>query len=119
MRDDEGDLAGPRTTRVRRVPSSAWSCSVSVRPPRPSQLPALSVLVLVGLGLLLAAQVDWALGARVIGLAFLLAACLRLTLPAARAGWLAVRTRPLDAALLVLLGAAALVLAQTIPRAQG
>ncbi len=100
MRDDEGDLGGPRTTRVRRVPSSAWSCSVSVRPSRPSQLPALSVLVLVGLGLLLAA-------------------CLRLTLPAARAGWLAVRTRPLDAALLVLLGAAALVLAQTIPRAQG
>ena len=92
---------------------------MTVRPPGPRQLPSGLVLGLVALGLVLATQVDWVLGARVVGRAFLLAGCLRLTLPTGRAGWLAVRSRSLDATVLLVLGAAALALAQTIPRAQG
>ncbi len=56
-------------------------------------------------------------GTRVVGLAFLLAAVLRLTLPARSAGWLVVRTRGLDAAVLLVLGLAVVVLAETIPPA--
>ena len=79
------------------------------------QLPALLVLAVVVTGLLLATAVDWQVGARVLGLAFLLAALLRATLPARPAGWLVVRTRGLDVAVLLSLGAAVLVLAATIP----
>lgn len=82
-----------------------------------NQLPALGVLAMIGLGLVLAAALDWQVGAFVIGLALLGAAGLRLTLPARTAGWLAVRTRSLDAALLLGLGFAVVVLANTIPRA--
>lgn len=81
-----------------------------------TQLPALAVLAVAALGLLLAAAVDWQLGAFVFGVALLGAAGLRLTLPTRSAGWLAVRTRALDAALLLALGFAVVVLANTIPR---
>ena len=81
-----------------------------------TQLPALSVLALAALGLLLAVAVDWQVGAFAIGLSLLLAAGLRLALPVRTAGWLAVRTRGLDAALLLALGFAVVVLANTIPR---
>lgn len=81
-----------------------------------TQLPALAVLAVAGLGLLLAAVVDWQLGAFVFGVALLGAAGLRLTLPTRTAGWLAVRTRGLDAAMLLALGFAVVVLANTIPR---
>ncbi len=80
------------------------------------QLPALSVLALAVAGLLLAALVDWQLGAFAVGLSLLLGAGLRLALPVRAAGWLAVRTRGLDAALLLGLGFAVVVLANTIPR---
>lgn len=80
------------------------------------QLPALSVLVVALLGLLFAALLDWQVGAFVLGLALLLAAGLRLALPVRAAGWLAVRTRGVDAALLLVLGFAVIVLANTIPR---
>ena len=81
-----------------------------------NQLPAISVLAVTCLGLVLAAVVDYQVGALVIGLALLGAAGLRLTLPVRTAGWLAVRTRGLDAALLLGLGFAVVVLANTIPR---
>ena len=81
-----------------------------------SQLPALVVLGIAALGLLVAAALDWQAGAFVLGLALLIAAGLRLTLPVRSAGWLAVRTRPLDAALLLVLGFAVVLLANTIPR---
>jgi hypothetical protein len=81
-----------------------------------SQLPALAALVVATLGLVLAVLVDWQVGAFTFGLALLLAAGLRLALPARTAGWLAVRTRGLDAALLLGLGFAVVVLANTIPR---
>lgn len=81
-----------------------------------TQLPAVAVLAVAGLGLLLAAVVDWQVGAFVFGVALLGAAGLRLTLPTRTAGWLAVRTRGLDAAMLLAVGFAVVVLANTIPR---
>lgn len=84
---------------------------------RTGQLPALSVLAVAGLGVALAALADWQVGATVLGLSLLLGAALRLTLPPATAGALVVRTRGLDAALMLAVGFALLVLASTIPPA--
>lgn len=86
--------------------------SVQVR-----QLPAVAVLAVAASGLLLAAAVDGQAGAVVLGLALLLGAGLRLTLPVRQAGWLVVRTRGLDAAVLLVLGFALLALATSIPEA--
>ncbi len=88
---------------------------MSARPPRLQQLPALVVLVLAGAALAVAALVDWQVGAAALGLALLLAGGRRLTLPSAQAGWLAVRSRGLDAAFLLAVGFALVALAQTIP----
>lgn len=74
------------------------------------------VLALAALGLLLAAAVDWQVGAFVLALALLLGAGLRLALPARSAGWLVVRGRGVDAAVLLGLGFGLAVLANTIPR---
>ncbi len=82
-----------------------------------AQLPAVGVLALAAFGLVLAAAVDWQVGAFVLGLAMLVAAGLRLALPAGQVGWLAVRSRGLDAALLLVLGSGLCVLASTIPPA--
>ena len=82
-----------------------------------AQLPALAVLLVSGLGLLLAAVLDWQVGAFVLGLGLLLGAGLRLALPASQLGWLAVRSRGLDATLLLVLGFGVCVLANTIPPA--
>lgn len=90
---------------------------MTARPTTSWQLPLVLVLAVVGAGLLLATGVGWQAGTRVVGLAFLLAAVLRLSLPARSAGWLVVRTRGLDAAVLLLLGTAVVVLAETIPPA--
>ena len=81
-----------------------------------SQLPALVVLAVGGLGLLLAVALDWQVGAFALGIALLLGAGLRLALPARAAGWLAVRTRGVDAGVLLVLGFAVVVIANTIPR---
>ena len=81
-----------------------------------SQVPALAVLAATALGLLVAAVLDWQVGTFLVGIALLVGAGLRLTLPARSAGWLAVRTRGLDAALLLVLGFAVVLLANTIPR---
>ena len=76
---------------------------------------ALSVLVAAA-GLVLVAVLDrWRLGSAVIGLAFCLAAALRLTLPARQAGLLVVRSRAVDAAVLLTLGFGLVALANTIP----
>lgn len=84
--------------------------------PSTRQLPALAVLSLALLGLLLAAVVDWQVGAFAVGLSLLLGAGLRLALPVRAAGWLAVRTRTLDASFMLALGFAVVLLANTIPR---
>jgi hypothetical protein len=80
------------------------------------RLPSLAVLAVAAAGLLVA-TVDGRLGGLVIGLALLLAAGLRLALPPPHAGWLAVRTRGLDATLLLTVGFALIVLANTVPDA--
>jgi hypothetical protein len=90
---------------------------VTGRPTTSWQLPSVLVLAVVAGGLVLATQVGWQTGTRVLGLAFLLAAVLRLSLPARSAGWLVVRTRGLDAAVLLALGFAVGALAETIPPA--
>ena len=89
----------------------------TARPTTSWQLPSVLVLAVVVAGLALATQVGWQTGTRVLGLAFLLAGVLRLSLPARSAGWLVVRTRGLDAAVLLVLGAAVVTLAETIPPA--
>lgn len=99
--------SGPVTGRVVR---SASAPAVRVR-----QGPSLTVLAVVGLGLVDAGRGHWRAGVGTVALGLLLAAGLRLLLPARRAGWLVVRSRAFDAVLLLLAGAAVLALALTIP----
>jgi hypothetical protein len=79
------------------------------------QLPLLAVLVAVGLGLLVVTFDYWRRGLVLIGLALIGAAVLRLLLPVRRAGFLAVRSRPLDVVLLAGTGLALAVIALAIP----
>ncbi len=80
-----------------------------------NETPALAVLAVVGAGLALAGTSHWRFGVGVVGLGLLLAAGLRLTLAPKHAGWLVVRSRAFDAALLLLLAFAVIALAVTIP----
>lgn len=77
--------------------------------------PVLIVLALLGVGLVLTLADKWRLGAAVVGLALSLAAALRLVLPKEHLGDLAVRSRAVDAAVLITLGFAIVGLANTIP----
>ena len=79
------------------------------------QLPLLVVLLVVGAGLLLVTFEHWRMGLVVIGLALVGGGVLRLLLPARRAGFLAVRSRPVDVVLLAGTGLALAVIARTIP----
>ena len=79
------------------------------------QLPLLVVLLVVGLGLLLVVFQHWRMGLVVMGLALVGAGALRLFLPVRRAGFLAVRGRPVDVVLLAGTGLAIMVIARTIP----
>jgi hypothetical protein len=81
------------------------------------QLPLLAVLLTVGVGLLLVTFEHWRRGLVVIGLALIGAAVLRLLLPVRRAGFLAVRSRPVDVVLLAGTGVALTAIALTIPTA--
>jgi hypothetical protein len=83
------------------------------------ELPTLAVLGVVAAGLVVLALDAWRPGAFVIGLGLLLAAGLRLTLRERQAGFLVVRSRGFDAAVLLVLGFALVVLANTIPAARG
>lgn len=78
-------------------------------------LPSLVVLVLVAAGLVAVSLSAWQTGVLIIGLALLLAAGLRLSLPARSVGLLVVRSRPFDAAVLLALGFALVLLANTVP----
>lgn len=77
--------------------------------------PLLTVVAVAGVGLVLVVLHQWRLGSATIGLALSLAAALRLVLPAERAGYLVVRSRAVDATVLVLLGFLVVGLANTIP----
>ena len=81
------------------------------------QLPLLAVLVTVGVGLLLVTFEHWRWGLVVIGLALIGAGLLRLLLPVRRVGFLAVRSRPIDVALMAGAGLALTVIALAIPAA--
>jgi hypothetical protein len=75
----------------------------------------LVVLAASAFGLAITARGDWRLGVRWIGASLLAAAVLRLVLPDRDAGMLAVRRRPIDVVLLVVVGLALFVLSVTIP----
>jgi hypothetical protein len=83
------------------------------------ELPTIAVLAVVAGGLVLLGFDRWRVGSLVIGLALLLAAGLRLTLRERQAGFLVVRSRGFDAAVLLVLGFALVALANTIPAARG
>jgi hypothetical protein len=77
--------------------------------------PLLAVLAVVAVGLVLVLVHQWRLGSAVLGLALSLAAALRLVLPEGHAGLLVVRSRAVDAAVLVALGFLLVGLANSIP----
>jgi uncharacterized membrane protein YdbT with pleckstrin-like domain len=79
------------------------------------QLPLLTVLVMVGVGLLVVTFDHWRTGIVIMGLTLIGAAVLRALLPVRRAGFLAVRSRPVDVVLLAGTGLALTVIARTIP----
>ena len=79
-------------------------------------MPLLVPLAVVLAGVVAAAALDhWRVGAGVVGVGLLLAAALRLALPARQAGLLVVRSRGVDAVVLLVLGFALVGLANTIP----
>jgi DUF3017 family protein len=79
------------------------------------QLPLLAVLVVVGVGLVFVTFGHWRRGIVIIGLAMVGAALLRLLLPLRRVGFLAVRSRSVDVALMAGTGLALTVIVLTIP----
>ena len=80
------------------------------------ELPLALSIAGAALGVAVAAVLDRGrLGWGVIGRAFGPAAALRLTLPARQAGLLVVRSRGIDAAVLLVLGFGLVALANTIP----
>jgi hypothetical protein len=79
------------------------------------ELPTLAVLAVVAAGLGIVALDHWRVGALVVGVALLLGAGLRLTLRERQAGFLVVRSRGFDAAVLLALGFALVALANSIP----
>lgn len=90
------------------------------RPPRAATVvPYLAVLVLVAAGVYLSwheGSHGGGLGGVVAGAAFLIAAAVRLALPAQLAGLLASRNRATDVVTLVIFGACLLVLGLVLPR---
>jgi hypothetical protein len=79
------------------------------------EIPTLVVLGVVAAGLAVGAVADWRVGAALVGVALLLGAGLRLSLPPRRAGLLVVRTRVFDATVLLVLGFAVVGLALAVP----
>ena len=79
------------------------------------QLPLVVVLAAVGAGLVVVTLGHWRVGLVVEGVALLGAAVLRLALPVRRAGFLAVRSRPVDVILVGGAGLALTVIALAIP----
>lgn len=78
------------------------------------QFPMLLVLAVLVVAVVFVAADRWRRGAFFIGGAITLAAVLRLCLPTARVGLLAVRSKPFDVAACAALGAAVIALAVTI-----
>lgn len=79
------------------------------------QFPLVVVLTAVGAGLVVVTVGHWRVGLVAEGVALLAAAVLRLGLPVRRAGFLAVRSRPVDVLLVGGTGLALTVIALAIP----
>jgi hypothetical protein len=75
----------------------------------------LAVLVVCGAGLAVVAGGDWRFGVRILAVALMAAAGLRLVLPAKDAGMLAVRHRAIDVTVLAAMGGLIYFLASSIP----
>jgi hypothetical protein len=75
----------------------------------------LLVLAVSAAGLGIVAQGDWRLGVKWIAAALVLAAVVRLVIPAHQAGMLAVRRRPIDVVILAGVGVALWFLSTSIP----
>ena len=71
------------------------------------------LVILIGMGLI--ATEYWRRGLTIIGAAAVLAGILRLVLPARRAGWLVVRSRPIDVLCFGFLGVALAATAIAVP----
>ncbi|GAB3256543.1 DUF3017 domain-containing protein [Nocardioides dilutus] len=94
---------GPGEEEERRYPSTIGGAFYLV------------ILGVCGAGIAVVASGDWRLGVRVLAVALMAAAGLRLVLPAKDAGMLAVRHRAIDVAVLTALGALIWFLAGDIP----
>ena len=84
----------------------------------PSTLGGMFYLVVLGvsaIGLGIVTQGDWRLGVKWIAGALVLAAAVRLVIPAPQAGMLAVRRRSIDVVILAALGVALFFLSTSIP----
>jgi hypothetical protein len=79
------------------------------------QIPLALVLAAVALGLVLVTLDRWRFGLAVIGTSLLGAALLRLVLPVRRVGFLAVRSRAVDVALMAGAGLVLTVVALSLP----
>ena len=73
------------------------------------------ILAACGAGVAVVASGDWRLGVRILAVALMVAAGIRLVLPARDAGMLAVRHRAIDVTVLALMGALIYFLASSIP----
>ncbi|MBA2553263.1 MAG: DUF3017 domain-containing protein [Geodermatophilaceae bacterium] len=81
--------------------------------PRQAPFALVWLVVLVGMGLI--ATEYWRRGLTIVGAAAVLAGVLRLVLPTRRAGWLAVRSRPIDVLCFGFLGVALAAVAIAVP----
>ncbi len=79
----------------------------------------LVMLGVAGLGLILVVLDDWRTGVRLMGGSLVFGAVVRLVLPSRDAGMLSVRSKALDAVLLIGVGVAMFVLAGSIPDQPG
>lgn len=79
------------------------------------QAPFLAVWAVVAIGFLFVAASFWRRGLVIVAAAAVLACLLRLVLPARRAGWLVVRSRPLDVLCFGSLGVALGALTLVVP----
>ncbi|MBJ7357329.1 DUF3017 domain-containing protein [Nocardioides sp.] len=79
----------------------------------------LVILAVCGAGIAIVASGDWRLGVRVLAVALMVAAGLRLVLPSRDAGMLAVRHRAIDVTVLAALGGLIYFLASSIPEQPG
>jgi hypothetical protein len=75
----------------------------------------LAILAVCGAGVAVVAGGDWRLGVRILAVGLMVAAGLRLVLPARDAGMLAVRNRAIDVTVLALMGGLIYFLASSIP----